>query len=375
MPVTRRAFEYAKTTMSFLRDLFSMHDPSDSIGRIVLAGRRYRAWSRALSVVVLMTTGLLYLQLIWPAFLSDDLSNPAIGTLIASESFQERVRPIFDHLNRYNHRTKGESIAEPDDFHYIDGQSQFGLQLTAHYKAFKRPVSDVAGHDATDGASSVQYAYRPEFSVRIAYPALIVFSMVVCIELGIMAMIFVRRPRAQINFEEQVLDEFFHIGEEPQPTTVDVTTQLARLQHILENFHAFCKQLGIRHAGRPGFEISDEYDVQDILRALLMLHFSVVKPEEHTPAYAGRSSRIDFLLHHEEIAVEVKMTRETLRDKEIADELILDIARYATHPKCKRLVCFIYDPKELLRNPGVLRNDLTSAQRGMSVDVVVSPSR
>ena len=56
-------------------------------------------------------------------------------------------------------------------------------------------------------------------------------------------------------------------------------------------------------------EIKDEYDVQDLLNALLRLNFDDVRPEEYTPSYAGSSTRVDFLLKKEKIVIEVKKTR------------------------------------------------------------------
>ncbi len=120
-------------------------------------------------------------------------------------------------------------------------------------------------------------------------------------------------------------------------------------------------------------EIEDEYDVQDLLCALLKLHFKDVRPEEWTPSYAGGSNRMDFLLKEEQIAIEVKMTRKSLIDKEIGDQLIIDIAKYKNHPNCKTLYCFIYDPDALIRNPKGLSSDLEMLGDGLTVRVFIRP--
>ena len=85
--------------------------------------------------------------------------------------------------------------------------------------------------------------------------------------------------------------------------------------------------------------MKDEYDVQDLLHALLRIFFKDIRPEEWVPSYAGSSSRMDFLLHQEEIVIEVKMTRDGLKQKELVDQLLIDIARYEKHPGCKTLIC------------------------------------
>ena len=132
--------------------------------------------------------------------------------------------------------------------------------------------------------------------------------------------------------------------------------------HILSHFHTFARQLKKRHNNRNSFEIEDEYDVQDLLHAILKLHFEDIRKEEYTPSYAGSSTRVDFLLKNENIVIEVKNTRDDLKDKELGKQLILDKEHYSVHPDCDTLVCFIYDPDELLSNPNGLINDLCTVR-------------
>lgn len=66
---------------------------------------------------------------------------------------------------------------------------------------------------------------------------------------------------------------------------------------------------------RETLKIEDEYDVQDLLHALLLLYFDDVRAED----YAGKSSRMDFLLKNERVVIEVKKTRLGLADKELGD--------------------------------------------------------
>lgn len=145
------------------------------------------------------------------------------------------------------------------------------------------------------------------------------------------------------------------------------------LSVIFNNFHTCARQLKRRHANRQTLEIIDEYDVQDMLHALLRLHFEDIRPEEWTPSYAGNSNRMDFLLNKEEIAIEVKMTRTGLKDKEIGEQLIVDIAKYQTHPHCKTLYCFVYDPNGEIRNPRGLEQDLQKISSPMNVKVYIRP--
>lgn len=149
---------------------------------------------------------------------------------------------------------------------------------------------------------------------------------------------------------------------------------VVNLNRLLDNFHDVARLLVNRHAGRATLIISDEYDVQDLLHSLLKIFFADVRPEEYTPSYAGRNTRIDFLLKKERIVVEVKKTRNTLKDKEIGDELLQDIARYRNHPDCDILYCFVYDPQGFITNPRGLESDLTNeSSEKMNVYVSIKP--
>lgn len=142
---------------------------------------------------------------------------------------------------------------------------------------------------------------------------------------------------------------------------------------LFERFHTVARQLRRRHDGRPTLEIHDEYDVQDLLHGMLRIDFDDVRPEEWTPSYAGASNRMDFLLKEGEIAIEVKMTRNGLKDKELGEQLIIDIAKYQSHPNCKCLYCFVYDPDGNVRNPRGLEKDLAELGKGFPVKVFIRP--
>ena len=142
---------------------------------------------------------------------------------------------------------------------------------------------------------------------------------------------------------------------------------------ICDRFPIITNNLAQRHDGRPTITITDEYDVQDLLGALLKVHFSDVRPEEWTPSYAGNASRIDFILKLEQIAIEAKMTRNNLGQKEVGNQLAIDILRYQSHPDCKTLICFVYDPTGKCNNPTALENDLSKKHGDLAVLVIVRP--
>ena len=142
---------------------------------------------------------------------------------------------------------------------------------------------------------------------------------------------------------------------------------------LCRRFPAFIRELGTRHNQRDPFEVNDEYDVQDLLRAVLRVHFSDVRPEEWNPSYGDTQSRSDFLLKPERVVIETKMTRPGLGQRQVVEQLAIDKAKYQGHPDCETLICFVYDPGLLLRNPVAIESDLSGRAGGLRTLVVVSP--
>lgn len=145
-----------------------------------------------------------------------------------------------------------------------------------------------------------------------------------------------------------------------------------QLENIFNKFARVARQLRTRHDGRETLSIRDEYDVQDLLHSLLLLHFDDVRAEEWTPSYAGGCERMDFLLKDLQTVIEVKKTRPSMSKKELGEELIVDIEKYKAHPDCKLLYCFVYDPDGYLGNSVAIKNDLEKTHEGF-VKIFVKP--
>jgi REase_DpnII-MboI len=160
------------------------------------------------------------------------------------------------------------------------------------------------------------------------------------------------------------------LREEGAPLTASEEA-LQKLELLLRRFHRIAHQLTQRHDNQPTLIIQNEYDVQDLLHAQLLALFDDVRAEDPVPIQAGSSSRIDFLLKQEKIMIEVKMTRAGLRDRDVSNQLIIDIERYRAHPDGHTLVCFVYDPNQYLKNPQSLENDLSRKHDHLTVKVIV----
>ncbi len=169
-------------------------------------------------------------------------------------------------------------------------------------------------------------------------------------------------------------DEQVHEDNEHRPVLY-IENALSNIEFIARQFHLVARQLTQRHNNRSTIIIEDEYDVQDLFHGLLKLFFTNIRREEGTTSYAGKNSRIDFLLKNEQIAIEIKHTRKGLADKKLGEELTLDKDYYYhSHPECKAFVAFIYDPEKHINNPEVLENDLSREINEMLVRVFINQS-
>jgi|SRR5882724_3175064 len=171
---------------------------------------------------------------------------------------------------------------------------------------------------------------------------------------------------------DSMLEELGEYGLD-EPEQAGGIDSISLIERLCNRFHLAARQLRSRHAGRSTIEVEDEYDVQDLLHAILHLHFDDIRAEEWTPSYAGGGSRVDFLLKQEGIVIEAKKTRKGLAAKEVGEQLIIDIARYQAHPDCKCLICFVYDPEGRIANPRGIENDLNRQHEQLKVLVTIAP--
>ena len=81
---------------------------------------------------------------------------------------------------------------------------------------------------------------------------------------------------------------------------------------------------------------------------------------------------MDFLLKDLQTVIEVKKTHSSMTPKELGEELIIDIEKYKSHPDCKQLYCFVYDPDGFLGNPNAIKNDLETSHKDF-VKIFIRP--
>ncbi|MFC9173752.1 hypothetical protein [Streptomyces sp. NPDC057107] len=121
----------------------------------------------------------------------------------------------------------------------------------------------------------------------------------------------------------------------------------------------------------PAPTVEKEGDLQVLVEACLRLMYEDVRPEDFVPQRAGGRSRVDFLIPDVGVVVETKMTRESLTDKLVGEELAIDWNRYSAHPDCRGILALVYDPGRHLKNPAGLESDLTQSQGHPATRVLV----
>ncbi|MBX3331963.1 MAG: hypothetical protein KF722_16270 [Nitrospira sp.] len=148
---------------------------------------------------------------------------------------------------------------------------------------------------------------------------------------------------------------------------------LPLIRKVCLRFHSVARQLRLRRDYRPTLEVDDDYDLQDLLCALLKVEFDEVATDEWTPPYTGGAPRTTLLVNRDQIAVVAKKTRSGLTTKELADQVAADAAYYRTQGRCSTLFCFLYDPEGRIGSPKRLETTLTSVSEHCRVEVLVAP--
>jgi predicted RNA-binding Zn-ribbon protein involved in translation (DUF1610 family) len=143
---------------------------------------------------------------------------------------------------------------------------------------------------------------------------------------------------------------------------------LVVLENLLHRLPRALRELRVRHADRPPFRVVDERDLEDLLRALLPLHFDDIRPESRTPSYAA-ATRTDFLLMPEGIALTLKFAQPSL-----VEQLREDAAYYRRERKARVLVAFLHDPEATLREPHLLSAAVAEAGEELEVRCVAGAS-
>jgi hypothetical protein len=154
--------------------------------------------------------------------------------------------------------------------------------------------------------------------------------------------------------------------------TADANTVLNELSACFRRLPDYLLVLGSEaNANVTAPRIESERDLQVVVHALLRLLYRDVRPEDSVSKQAGAASRVDFLIKDAGVIVETKMTRESLTDKRIGEELLIDWGRYERHPDCRGIFGLVYDPENILRNSAGLEDDLSTDKADIPKRVII----
>lgn len=341
----------------------------------VLEMHRLRAVVAAAIMLTMLAIGALYIGRIAPIFVAADVDNPAVRNVIASDAYRRVTKPIFSQLEAYN--TSSTAPAPSLSTYHFDDASQWGLTVVGRLELIELP-----SRGAPFAASPTRlpaYKYVSTYQVRLAWPDLMVVVLLESLFGAILHLLYRSRPaRHRVAFETQVIaDHYAALRDGPPAPALGRHSLNDRelLRRLLLGFHPFCLRLSRRSRDRPAFLIGDEYDVQDLLSALLSLNFGDVRAEESLPSHSGRRPRMDFLLPELRTGIEVKFISDNTKVRDLGAELLVQAARYQAHPECNHLVFFVYDPDMRLANPTGLVAALRHDDPQWAVEIIVAPAR
>jgi hypothetical protein len=152
-----------------------------------------------------------------------------------------------------------------------------------------------------------------------------------------------------------------------------------RLLLILNKFHRVVMSLSKekRRENRDTIEINDEYDVQDLLFALLQIDFKSIQKESYGPKFAGKNPKIDFYIKIKNIGIETKMVLVKYKDyvDRIRKAIIEDKEIYSNDEKMKHLYFFVYDPQHKILNRSDFIRDLekNKPKQFKTLKIIIKP--
>jgi hypothetical protein len=103
--------------------------------------------------------------------------------------------------------------------------------------------------------------------------------------------------------------------------------------------------------GKQAYEIGDEYDVQDLLHAILRAYLKYSVQEDPLPKVASaKSGKVDISVEEIGVLIEVKFVRTPDDQKRIFEEFSQDLVLYSSWKPLKTLFFLIYNSGDL-RDP------------------------
>lgn len=260
--------------------------------------------------------------------------------------------------NRYRYLTNTDPTYQPASDRVFDIDNLIAQEFGADYA--RHPKLPACA--ALNGLSKRFLLAGPEEAARFASGDLGAVRASVAEKARIIGELFVRLARGVLITQSSVGSVAF------AGANLDaVKTVLALADRIVYVQRALSR----RRKPKAPLELTDEYDDQYLLGALLRIFFDDVRAEAGAQDHAGAAPRIDFLIPRFRLALELKHARASMTDKSLADELITDRERYGASGEVNHLLCLVFDHDGHLLNPRGLEQDLSKAHsvEGLAVTV------
>ncbi len=150
---------------------------------------------------------------------------------------------------------------------------------------------------------------------------------------------------------------------EALPELEPTRDRLGLLMQILNAFPTASRMLANRGHGRPPFLVESEYDLQDLLFAIVRSVFEDACREEWTPKRAGSAKRMDIVVPAINTVIEAKFVRDARHAKSVADELRVDFECYHDHENCAQLVAICADPNRHIVDSEQFETELSGLRK------------
>lgn len=163
--------------------------------------------------------------------------------------------------------------------------------------------------------------------------------------------------------------ELLFAGEAPQPVAPDV----ALVELLCKRLPQVGRILGNRsRKGKAPYEIADEYDVQDLLHAVLRAYLKYSVHEDTLPKVAGaKSGRADVSIEQLGVLIEVKYVHGPEDQKRLFEEYSQDLVLYAAWPHLKTLIYLVFNSADLRDSEALEKLSSRQEINGRKFDVKV----
>lgn len=154
--------------------------------------------------------------------------------------------------------------------------------------------------------------------------------------------------RSMLPFRDGIdatYDLLFSGANDPVPIA-----DVALVERICQRLPQAARILGARtRQGKPNFELRDEYDVQDLLHAVLRAYLKYSVREDPLPKVASaKSGKADISIEELGVIIEIKFVRRPEDQRRVFEEYSQDLLLYARWPHLKNLIYLIYNSGDLL---------------------------